>query len=161
MIKMELNEWRSELLRTSDIVQDGDDSVSWEEREERFTRYVGLLEMVTGKEPQEVFQTVVDSIRVPDDYGAYETAHNALWSFPPEKFADYFVAALPRLISRMAQHDQVGRFLCPLTGHGRKKYLPAFNSELGKAPIATREAIMKFVKENSQWFKDANAIHPT
>jgi hypothetical protein len=160
MIKMELDEWRSELIRASDIVQDGDDSVSSEEREERFRRYVRLLDMVTGKEPQEVFQAIVDSVRVPEDYGAYERVHNALWKFPPEKFAEYFVAALPTLIRRMAQYDQVGRFLCPLTGHGRKNYLPAFNRELGKAPVATREAIVSFIKENSEWFKDADAIGP-
>jgi hypothetical protein len=91
MIKMDLDEWRSELLRTSHIVQDDDDSVPTGEAERRFNRYVKLVDMVTGREPQEVFQAIVDSIRAPEDYGAYEAVHGALWKFPPEKAITRFV----------------------------------------------------------------------
>jgi hypothetical protein len=160
-ITMDFNKWRQELLLTGNIVQDGDDSVPPDEADERCHRYVELLDAITGKEPQEVFQAIVDSIQAPDDHEVYETTHNALWRFPPKEFAKYFVAALPGLIARMAQYDQVGRFLCPLVGWGRKAYLPAFNKELGKAPPDAQRAIMNFIEENrEEWFAGGDLIHP-
>jgi len=156
---MDFRKWRKELIFTGNIVQDDDDSVAPEEAESRCHRYVELLEAVTGKEGQEVFQAIIDSIQAPQDYEVYETAHNALWRFPPKPFAEYFVAALPKFIRRMAKHDQVGRFLCPLTGWAKAKYLPAFNKELGKATPSAQRTIMKFIKECG-WFDDSGLIHP-
>ena len=83
---MDFNAWRQELL-AGNIVQDGDDSVSSDEADERCRRYVELLDTITGKEPQEVFQAIVDSIQAPEDYEVYEATHNALWRFPPNEFA--------------------------------------------------------------------------
>jgi hypothetical protein len=158
---MDFHNWRQELLFAGNIVQDGNDSVSSDEADERCRRYVELLSTITGKEPQEVFQAIVDSIQAPDDYGVYETTHNALWRFPPKEFAEYFVAALPELISRMARHDQVGRFLCPLVGWAKDTYLPAFNRELGKAPPNVQKAIMEFIEANNEeWFGDSDLIRP-
>jgi len=154
MIKMPTTEWCKELLSNSKLVQDDDDSTSPEEAERRFNRYVQLVDMVNGKEPQEVFQALADSIRVPEDYGAYEAVHNALWKFSPDNFAEYFVAALPKLIRRMAKHEQVARFLCPLTGHGRRNYLPAFVSALDCASSVDRKTILNFIKKNSEELGD-------
>lgn len=150
MIKMQVADWRKELLSNSKLVQDDDDSTSPEEAERRLNRYVQLVDMVNGKETQEVFQTLIDSVCVPEDYGAYETVHDAIWKFPPDHFAEYFVAALPKFIRRMAKHDQVTRFLSPLTGHGRRKYLPAFVSALESAPPADRKTILNFIKKNDE-----------
>lgn len=149
MIKMPIADWCKELRRNSRLVQDDDDTTPPEEAERRINRYGQLVDMVNGKETQEVFQALVDSIRVPEDYGAYEAVHNALWKFPPQKFADFFVAALPKLIRRMAKHDQVARFLCPLNGHGRRKYLPGFVAALDNAAPADRKAVLNFIKKNS------------
>jgi hypothetical protein len=150
MIKMQAADWCKELLSNSKLVQDDDDSTSPEEAERRFNRYVQLVNMVNGKETQEVFQALIDSVRVPEDYGAYEAVHNAIWKFPPDTFAEYFVAALPKFIRRMAKYDQVARFLYPLTGPGRRKYLPAFVSALGSAPPADRKMILGFIKKNEE-----------
>ncbi len=152
---MSVQQWCTEVVLTGDIVQDGDESIPQEQAEERFNRYVQLIDMVTGRESRQVFQALVDSIRASEDYGAYEGTHNALWKFPPDKFAEYLVPALPRLIERMARHDQVGRFLCPLFGWAKDEYLPAFNQALGRAPTKTQEAIVAFVREDEDgWFED-------
>jgi hypothetical protein len=84
----DLTAWCEELLQNSNIVQDGDDSVAQAEVERSFNRFVELVDMTQGDEPPQVFQALIDSIRVPDDYGAYEAVHNALWNFPPERFAE-------------------------------------------------------------------------
>ncbi|QDV23871.1 hypothetical protein [Aureliella helgolandensis] len=154
MIKIPFSDWRKELLKNSKLVQDDDDTTPTEEAERRFNRYIQLVDMVNGKEAQEVFQALVDSIRVPEDYGAFEAVHRALWKFSPDDFADYFVAALPKLIRRMAKHDQVVRFLIPLTGHARRKYLPAFHAALDRASPGDRRTILNFVKRNSEELGD-------
>lgn len=156
MIKMPTPDWCKELRRNSKLVQDDDVTTSPEEAEQRINRYNQLVDMVNGKETQEVFQALVDSIRVPEDYGAYEAVHAALWKFPPDKFADYFVAALPKLIRRMAKHEQVARFLYPLTGHGRRKYLPAFVSAVHNADPAGKKTILNFIKKNSDELGDVS-----
>ncbi len=156
MIKMSIDDWRKELLENSELVQDRDDTASSEEAERRFNRFVQLAEMFNGKETQLVFQTLVDSIRCPNDYGAYESVHNALWKFPPQSFAEYFVGALPKLIKRMAKHDQVARFLAPLNGHGKRRYLPAFVCALSGAPPADKQTILKFIRKHSEELGDAD-----
>ena len=152
--------WHEELLESSDLPQDGDTEITPEEVEARFKRYVELMEFVTGQEPQGVFQAIIDSIRVPEDLGAYEAVHNALWRFPPASFAEYMIAALPIFIVRMAPHDQVARFLCPLLGHGRETYLPVFNEELGRAAPQAQAAILAFVRDSEDWFTDPADIRP-
>jgi len=158
---VESQAWRDELLATCDIVQDSDTGVSQEVAQRRFMRYVELIEMVTGSETRRTFQAIVDSIRSAEDYGAYESVHNALWQFPPEQFAEYLVQALPGLMRRMGRHDQVGRFLCPLTGHGRTTHLQAFNKHLARASVDARKTILRFVRENREWFDDVDEIGRT
>ncbi len=159
MIKMSIDDWCKELVQNSKLVQDDDDTVAPEEAERRFNRFVQLVDMVNGKETQLVFQTLVDAIRMPEDYGAYESIHNALWKFPPEHFAEYFVGALPKLIRRMSRHDQVARFLGPLNGNGRRKYLPAFVAALSSASPSDKKTILNFIKKNCEELGDVESYH--
>ena len=46
----EFDEWKRELLFNGIIVQDADESVPWPDREDRFNRYVKLVEGVKGTE---------------------------------------------------------------------------------------------------------------
>ena len=55
--------WRSELLHTGDIIQDGDKSVSQPESEQRFNRYIEMLDAVSGQEGIETFIAIVDSLQ--------------------------------------------------------------------------------------------------
>lgn len=50
-----MSAWREEVLAASDIVQDGDESVSDGEREARFDRFVELVSDVKGDEDDVVF----------------------------------------------------------------------------------------------------------
>ena len=127
MIKQDIEVWKEELRSCSSLS---------EATEESFDRYVEFVSMVTGKESQEVFQALIDSVQREHDYGAYETVHNAFWSFPPNEFSQYMVSALPRHIERMgsAFEHNVGRFLCPLVGWARETYLPVFIKALHEAP---------------------------
>jgi hypothetical protein len=86
--------WRSELLFTGDIVQDGDSRVPSEEAARRCYRYVELLGMVEGDEADEVFFTIVDSMVAPEDYEVYETSIGAGSRFPPDRFGSLLYRAL-------------------------------------------------------------------
>jgi hypothetical protein len=82
----EYRSWRRELLRTGRIVQDGDDSVPPEVRQARFHRYLELVEMVEGNDGPEVFGSLIDSMQVGHDYGAYQRTLKALDRFPRGQF---------------------------------------------------------------------------
>jgi hypothetical protein len=86
--------WRRELLFTGNLVQDGDSSVPNDEAVRRCYRYVELLEMVEGDEPDEVFFTIVESMVAVHDYEVYETSIGAGWRFPPKRFGSLLYRAL-------------------------------------------------------------------
>jgi hypothetical protein len=145
--------WRKELLFTGNIVQDGDDSVPQPEREERFKRYVTMVESVTGSEGVEAFLALVDSLQAEDDYGAYQTTYGALRRFPARVAAQGLVSALPGLIDR--HRDCAGDILAQLANGTRAEdigRLSAFREALGESPAA-QKAIMDFVirEEHGGW----------
>ena len=154
MIDVEISKWCEEVVQLGAIAQDDDDTVSEQAAVERFDRYVELIDMVDGDEPQEVFQAIVDSIRSDEDYGAYEATYNALWRFPPDKYAEYFVGALPRFIRRYG--DSSGRFLLGLVGWAVDSHLPPFNEALAQASPEARTVILDYVRtqEREGWFED-------
>jgi hypothetical protein len=47
----DIDAWRDEILAVSNIVQDDDESVSDEEAERRFNRFIELVDAVQGDEP--------------------------------------------------------------------------------------------------------------
>lgn len=144
MIKLDIKEWKAELESSSCL-----------EKEEDFDSFGKHVSMVTGKESQEVFQALIDAINPIDDLGAYEGVHNALWKFPPKEFAEFMIAALPNHIDKMGSsyEHNVGRFLCPLVGHGKKTYLPAFIAELESVSHSAKEKITDYIERNTnEWF---------
>ncbi len=60
----EFENWKAELLFTGNIVQDGDDSVSDGDRQQRFMRYMDMLEAIDGSEGIEVARAIVQSMQV-------------------------------------------------------------------------------------------------
>jgi hypothetical protein len=146
--------WRKELLLTGNIVQDDDDSVPQQEREERFNRYMQMVESVSGSEGIEAFSTLVDSLQAEDDYGAYQTTHLALRRFPARIAAVGLISSLPQLIER--HRDCAGDILAQLANSTRSEdlaRLSAFCDALEESSAATRKTIMDFVieEENSGW----------
>jgi hypothetical protein len=153
-IPFDFDSWRKELLFTGNIVQDGDNSVPQADRDQRFNRYVELVDTIRGNEGVEVFVELMNSLQAKDDYGAYQGTYQALRRFPPAVAAKGLTAALPALISR--QRDCAGDILCQLanaTSTEARAALSEFRRELAKADAQTQTVIMSFVgrEENGGW----------
>jgi len=147
-----------------DVIECGDLSEAHplELIEKRIKRYCELVDMVDGSENSDIFKTLVDSIGDEGATEAYEATYNALWRFPPEKFATYFVANLVDFIERYG--EDCARFLLGLTGVGKDSYLPLFNLAIGRLPDDEQRKIMDYIQrqENSGWFDDSiGYIKPT
>jgi|CXWL01.1.fsa_nt_gi hypothetical protein len=119
-------------------------------------RYWDLVDAIDGTESQSVFCSLLDSMRFEDDSGQYEATYNALWSFPPERFGPWMVAALPsRLVGDKFQ-EHAGSILCGLINEQNKLDLRWFNNSLAETDEASRAVIMAFIQRNesSGWFED-------
>jgi len=148
MIKIEIKEWKKRLKNCRNL-----------ETEEEFDEFDKLISMVTGKEGEEVFLALLDAIQPLEDHGVYETLHNAFWKFDPEIFCNSFVNGFPELTKRVpAEYDQIGRFLCPLCGWARKKYLPIFLEVIKSTSPQKRNLIKRWFLENTEWFGDENIL---
>lgn len=124
----DVDDWKVELLFSGRIVQDGDETVSPDEAERRFNRYIKLVEMVEGDEGQNVFQALVDSIQADEDYGAYQATMGAAEKFPEPKYAQYLIEALPALIK--CQPDWAGNFMVSIANQvefGDEARIHSFN----------------------------------
>lgn len=73
--------WRSELIRTGNIVQDDDQQADRDQAQRDCLRYVELVEMVDGSEGRHVFDALVASMQVPEDYEVYEATVRVLHRF--------------------------------------------------------------------------------
>ena len=65
--------------RAQRLPQDEDDSVPEDEAERRLNRFVELVDAVQGNEPDEVFVTLIETLKDQEDYGAYESACTLRW----------------------------------------------------------------------------------
>ncbi|MBZ4020082.1 hypothetical protein [Streptomyces purpurogeneiscleroticus] len=91
--------WRRELLLTGDLAQEGDTSVSDEEAERRYDRYVELADMIDGTEGPAAVQALIASLRAEEDYGAHEAVYGALERFPSQDFVSGTVRAAAALVA--------------------------------------------------------------
>lgn len=142
------NEWKDELLLVGNIVQDSDESISQEEAESRFNRYIEMLDAIDGSEGEKHAKAVFASIQAVDDYGAYQTAESAVWKFGEEIFCIALLHELPRLIKDLP--DWAGDFLVSIanaqdTEH--KSIIHTFNNQISKLPTNKKDAILKFIQE--------------
>jgi len=153
-MSVDFQTWRRELLHTGDIVQDGDKPVPQPEREQRFNRYIEMLDAVSGQEGIETFIAIVDSLQARQDYGAYQRTYGTLRKFPASVAARGLIASLPRLIVR--QPDCAGVILSELARsihQERHAVLSTFKRELSAASADTQKVIMDFViqQESDGW----------
>lgn len=161
MPKASLSIWRSELLATGRIVQDEDLSVTRAEAESGFNRYVQMIDELDGSEGLEAALALVQSIQMPNDYGAYERTLNALlFIFPPSQAAAAIVSELPRLIATLP--EWAGNLLSSIARSevASRALLAAFNTALALAPTANREKILAFVhqEEVGGWLEDRQGL---
>jgi len=154
MITIELKDWCRKLIECGDFSEKHSDEVS----QKRIERYWELIDMVDGSEGQEVFNAILSSIQDEGMTEAYESTYNALWKFPPMKFAEYFIEALPTFLDR--NPEEAGRFLLGLIGWAVDEYLPHFNDKLATIPVDAQSKIMEFVKreENGGWFDSGKGL---
>lgn len=97
--------WRRELLSTGDLVQEGDTSVSDEEAERRYDRYVELADMIDGTEGPAAVHALIASLRAEEDYGAHQAVYGALERFPSEVFVSGTVLAAAALVAIPRDHS--------------------------------------------------------
>ena len=144
----------AELIFTGDIVQDSDKSIPWPEREDRFNRYVELLDAIKGDEGCEVAKALVRSMQAKQDYGAYQTTQHALGRFPSGVYISAILAELPTLIQN--NPDWAGELLCSLANSVGTKWesdIDLFNKELMVYDSESAEIIRKYIadQENDGW----------
>lgn len=94
-------QWKSELLHVGKIVQDSNKSISPDESERLFNRYIEMLDELTGTEGYEYALAVFESVQMVDDYGAYQTAERAAWRFGEDMFCRALLQELPRFIKTL------------------------------------------------------------
>jgi hypothetical protein len=143
--------WESELIVTGRIVQDDDISVTVDEAERRFNRYIALVEMVEGNEGTNAARALYRSIQAQHDYGAYQnTINKLLFSFPVAQTVAALVAELPRLIAELP--DWAGDLISSLAqAEGRSDALTqAFNTCLRIANAETRNFIVEFIRNQEK-----------
>lgn len=148
---MDVTRWCAEVLDLGDIVRDSDDSVSDDERERRFDRYVELVDAVTGEEPDEVYRCLLASVRDLDDYGAHEAVIGALLRFAEPRRARLTASELANTIQRYP--DFAGNLLGQLA-LGSDDLLALLSHSIAALPESQRESILEFVvceEEGDGW----------
>jgi len=80
-------------------------------------QYVALMYSITGNESDEYIHKIIESIRVRNDDGVYESTYNALWRFPSPTVSGILAEVLPILQDRI-DHDRMAAFYIPIPGNG-------------------------------------------
>ena len=145
--------WRDELIFLGNIAQDDDESISPDESEKRFNRYIEILDSLDGSEGFDFALAIFESIQAHYDYGAYQVALRTARRFGPEQFAKALLRELPRLIEDLP--DWAGDILGEIA-NGPSSYISAFNLNLSKTPTAQKSMILEFTinQEESGWLQD-------
>ena len=146
--------WKLELLVVGNIVQDADSSVTSEEAERRFNRYIELLEELSGSEGYDYVLAILQSIQADADYGAYQTAERVAYRFGEEQFCRALLHELPRLIGTLP--DWAGDFLVSIANAEDTPYqsiLDCFNRLLSESDDERRSIIRDFIsqEEDDGW----------
>ena len=94
-------------------------------------KFSDLIYSLHGDEGISYLYKLIDSVKLKEDFGLYESIYNAIWAFPPKVVAQTLAKRLPAFQKRMGKYDQVFRF-----------YLP----------ISTNESLSNpFIEEAKQW----------
>lgn len=153
--------WEIELIETGRIVQDDDKSISPEEAEFRFIRYMNLVDLVEGVEGIVAARALLRSIQAKHDYGAYENTINKLvFLFPPEQVVEAMLTEFPRLIQN--NECWAGELLSFITR--TQNLAPVlifeFNEALNLAAPIIQTKIIQFIRaqEAEGWLEDKKGV---
>ncbi len=120
---------------------------------EHFRRFSHLMDSLTGEESESYAEKLINSIRVPEDLGAYESLYNALWRFPPESIAALLAQNLPSLQRRMGKYDQVSRFLIPIASSAplREVFWAKARDYTPSERRTVKNAVQEWSREDPVW----------
>jgi len=134
--------WSSELEKVWNLKNDSD-----------FDIFRDLMYSLKGTEDVEYLNKLIDSAKLQDDYGAYESLFNAIWVFPLEVVGEVLAKRLPEFQRRMGKYDQVFRFYLPIPTD--PKILNAFLEEAKSWNTSDKRtaisAIKKWSVEDEEW----------
>ncbi|MFI2812830.1 MULTISPECIES: hypothetical protein [Microbulbifer] len=140
-----------ELIFTGNIVQDSDESVPWPERENRFNRYIELLDSIDGSEGLPVARALIQSMQSDDDYGAYQTTQAALGKFSSKEYIEALTLELPPMIKRGS--EWAGELLCSLAnsvGTQHEADIALFIRALNELPGEDKNTISRYIEQQEE-----------
>jgi hypothetical protein len=143
----QLSEWRAELIICGDIVQDEDNTVPQKVAEERFNRYIEMLESVEGNEGEGVFNAIIDSITPREDYGSFERVLGTLNKFSSVDRGQYLARSIVKLIKK-SREKAINLLFNALWEEGED--LKAFNGAWSNLAEGDIELLLEFVVENEK-----------
>lgn len=125
------------------------------ETEENCKKFGDLMYALNGDEDVSYLNKLIDTVRLKDDFGLYESLYNAIWVFHPILVAQVLAKRLPEFQKRMGKFDQVSRFYIPIPNN--ETILTAFVEE-AKNWTATEKrtsvsALKNWLSEDENWEK--------
>jgi hypothetical protein len=116
----DFNTWKTQLEAVWHLKSESDDVV-----------FYALMDGINGKEALCYFDALIETVRLKEDNGVYESLWNAIWAFPAATVGEQLAKHLPDFQKRMGKYDQVSRF-----------YLPILNR---------KSAQKSFLKQSDMW----------
>lgn len=145
---MNIDEFEKEILFTGNIVQDSDTTIGWPERENRFNRYLELLDSINGTEGIYFARAIIKSMQADSDYGAYQTTQRVLGKFPSQIYIEAIILELPDLIKNNS--EWAGEILCGLANSVNTKYeddIVLFNEKLSNSDSTSCRIILGYIHQ--------------
>jgi hypothetical protein len=138
--------WRLELMRTGRIPPDSDTTVDRDQAGLDCQRYVELVDMVRGDEGREVFDALLASMQVPEDYEVYESTVRVLHHFKTPDVGEWLHDAWDGLAQRSP--EMAGNLLNLLArGSFGNEALTRFNQAWGAADSRHKANMLEKVLE--------------
>ena len=152
------DDWRAELIRTGNIVQDDDREADRDQAQRDCLRYVELVEMVDGSEGRNVFDALIASMQVPEDYEVYEATVLVLHRFRGASVGEWLYDGWFGLLERSPFRawdllNQLAR-----DGFGVEAREP-FNLAWGRADPQQQRRLLALVEQQERdgWLDDPSA----
>lgn len=132
-----------ELLEVADIAQDGD-GTDPAVAERRFLRLIDMLDALTGREEDEVFLAVLDTLTDQEHYGAYESVISALLRWEDERRGRLIAEGITGVLDRT--ETMAGDVLGQLA-FGGDDAVQAFNPAAAGLAAPERQRLARFIAE--------------
>jgi len=141
--------WRAELMRTGMIPPDSDLTVDPDQAERDCRRYVELVDMVVGNEGREVFDALLASMQVSEDYEVYESTVRVLHLFRTPEVGAWLFDGWDALAQRSPERAW-GLLNLLARDTFNEGAISAFNRAWGAADGRRRAAMLDKVLEHEQ-----------